>query len=99
LDLVEKVQLSRGTEFFFDNLFTSFPLLEKLSEKVIGGTGTVRQNRLHKTLILSKKDMEKKLLVRGHMDLVYKNDQVQGQGCVLCLQQAPRRHQSQLQAI
>jgi hypothetical protein len=47
LDLVEKAQIGRGTEVFFDNLFTSFPLLENLSEKGIGGTGTVRQNRLN----------------------------------------------------
>jgi hypothetical protein len=45
LDLVQKAKLAPGSEVFFDNLFTSFPLLEKLSEMGIGGTGTVRQNR------------------------------------------------------
>lgn len=74
LDLVEKAQIGRGSEVFFDNLFTSFPLLDNLSEKGIGGTGTVRQNRLHKVPIINKKEMEKK--ERGHADVVYKGDTV-----------------------
>lgn len=45
LQLVEQASLQPGSELFFDNLFTSFPLLEKLSEMRIAGTGTVRQNR------------------------------------------------------
>ena len=76
LDLVEKAQIGRGTEVFFDNLFTSFPLLENLSEKGIGGTGTVRQNRLNKVPIINKKEMEKKEIVRGHSDVAYKDDTV-----------------------
>jgi len=48
LDLVQKVQLPAGCEVFFDNLFTTFPLLDKLSEIGIAGAGTVRQNRLFK---------------------------------------------------
>ena len=44
-----------------DNLFTSFPLLNKLSEMEIGGTGTMRQNRLNNVPIMNKKDLEKKL--------------------------------------
>ena len=34
---------------FFDNLFTSLPLLEYLSTKNIGGTVTIRSNRVGKT--------------------------------------------------
>lgn len=45
LQLVEKTELPPGSELYFDNLFTSFPLLERLSEKNIAGTGTMRQNR------------------------------------------------------
>jgi hypothetical protein len=45
LELVEKASLLLGSMLFFDNLFTSFPLLERLSELNIAGTGTVRQNR------------------------------------------------------
>ncbi len=43
LDL--KVLLAPGSKVFFDKLFTSFPLLERLSEKGIGGAGMVRNNR------------------------------------------------------
>ena len=35
-----------GTRVFFDNLFTSMNLLNYLSDRGIGGTGTVRQNRV-----------------------------------------------------
>ena len=45
LDLVSKSRISRGSSVYFDNLFTSFPLLDRLSEMEIAGTGTVRQNR------------------------------------------------------
>ena len=35
----------KNCEFFFDNYFTSYDLMEHLSEKGILGTGTVRENR------------------------------------------------------
>ena len=74
LSLVEKAKLGPGSEVYFDNLFTSFPLLEKLSEKQIAYT--VRQNRLYRVDI-SKKDMEKKTVERGTSYLcVYRKDQV-----------------------
>ncbi len=38
--------LCEGTLVYFDNLFTSFPLLTRMTEMKIGATGTVRQNRL-----------------------------------------------------
>jgi hypothetical protein len=44
---------------FLANLFISFPLLEKLSEMEIAGTGLVRQNRLHRVEIIKKQDIEK----------------------------------------
>ena len=65
LDLVTKAKLKPGSEVCFDNLFTSFPLLDKLSEMGIGGTGTVRQNRLNRVPIMKKKDLEKKIVDRG----------------------------------
>ena len=76
LSLVEKAKLGPGSEVYFDNLFTSFPLLEKLSEKQIAYTGTVRQNHLYRVDIISKKDMEKKTVERGTSHLVYRKDQV-----------------------
>ncbi len=45
LQLLEKASLLPGSELFFDNLFTSFPLLDNLSARNIAGTGAVRQNR------------------------------------------------------
>ena len=74
LDLVQKAHLPAGSEVFFDNLFTTFPLLDKLSERGIAGTGTVRQNRLHKVPIASKKDVLKKALERGFQETLYKGD-------------------------
>lgn len=76
LDLVQKSRLSAGTEVFFDNLFTSFPLLNKLSEMGIAGTGTVRQNRLHKVPIATKKDILKKDVPRGYQENIFNGDQI-----------------------
>ena len=47
-----------------------------MSEKGIGGTGTMRQNRLQRIAIVSKKDLEKKTVVRGHSSTLYRGDQV-----------------------
>jgi hypothetical protein len=74
LDLCEKANLPPGSETYFDNLFTSFPLLDQLSEKQIAGTGTVRQNRLAKIPIIKKKELEKK--ERGDKEVLYSEDQV-----------------------
>ena len=60
-DLVKKANIPKGSHIYMDNLFTSFPLLNKLSEMEIGGTGTMRQNRLNNVPIMNKKDLEKKL--------------------------------------
>jgi DNA excision repair protein ERCC-6 len=76
IDLVSKAQLAEGSEIFMDNLFTSFPLLDRLSEMGIAGTGTVRQNRLHRIPIMGKKEVEKKTVARGFSQTVYRNDQV-----------------------
>lgn len=76
LTMVERAKLTPGSEVYFDNLFTSFPLLEELSKKQIAGTGTVRQNRLHKVDIISKKDMEKKTVSRGTSHLLFREDMV-----------------------
>ena len=46
--------------FIFDNLFTSVSLLTELSQRGIGGVGTVRENRLNGVPLVSKKVLEKK---------------------------------------
>ena len=76
LDLVHKSKLIPGCHVFMDNLFTSAPLLDRLSQMSIGGTGTVRQNRLNKVPIINKKKMEAKSIARGHHEQVYSEDQV-----------------------
>lgn len=75
LALVDFARLGPGTEIFFDNLFTSFPLLDRLSEMQIGGTGTVRQNRLHRVPVISKKQLENKNVDRGTSEVLYNGDQ------------------------
>ena len=76
VDLIQKAELSPGCDVYFDNLFTSFPLLTRLSEMGIAGTGTVRQNRLHNVPIIGKKEMQRKAVERGTQQEVYKEDQL-----------------------
>ena len=47
MGLAGNADVSPGDHLFFDNLFTTILLLEKLSEMGIGGTGTMRQNRYY----------------------------------------------------
>lgn len=74
LDLVAKSNLVRGSDVFFDNLFTSFPLLNSLSELGYAGTGTLRKNRLNRIPIKTKAEMAKKKVPRGEIDVIYKGD-------------------------
>ena len=57
--MVEKTGIVPGTKMFFDNLFTSIPLLKHLTDRGISGTGTMRQNRINSIPIPVKKDLEK----------------------------------------
>ena len=76
LDLAEKSMLVPGSHIFMDNLFTSTALLDELSRLQIGGTGTVRQNRLNKIPLKTKKQMEHKSTSRGYHEACYSSDQV-----------------------
>ena len=76
LDLVNKAKLPKGSDVYFDNLFTSFPLLSQLSDLGIGGTGTLRQNRLFRVPIATKKNVEKNSVERGYNEAMYHEDQV-----------------------
>ncbi|XP_056647353.1 piggyBac transposable element-derived protein 3-like [Diorhabda sublineata] len=44
---------------YFDNFFTGLPLLKYLREQNVGGTGTVRENRLENCNLPYSKDMKK----------------------------------------
>ena len=46
LGFLDKGNIDSDSNVTFDNLFTSLPLLDSLTEKGIGGLGTIRQNRL-----------------------------------------------------
>ena len=70
------MKLHPGCEVFFDNLFTSFPLLEELSERQMAGTGTIRQNKLFRIPIKKKKELEPKTVPRGTKDVLYNDDKV-----------------------
>ena len=76
LDLVNKVKLLKGSDVYFDNLFTSLPLLSQLSDLGIGGTGTLRQNCLFRVPITTKKNVEKTSVDRGYNEAMYHEDQV-----------------------
>ena len=74
IDLVEKVGVCAGSELYFDNLFTSFPLLDKLSIKEIGGTGTFGKNKLN-NIPIKKQELDQKTTLWGTTDVLYNGDQ------------------------
>jgi len=45
LDLISELPRDHKYSLYFDNLFTSLPLLDQLSAEGIGATGTLRMNR------------------------------------------------------
>ena len=59
LGLCKKSDVSPGTKIYFDNLFSSMPLLNKLSKLGLGETGTLRQNRMYAIPLPSDKQMKK----------------------------------------
>ena len=66
LGLIEKCEVQAGSIVTYDNLFTSLPLLEELTELGISALGTLRQNRFHGTPVTSKTTLAKK--PRGSFD-------------------------------
>ena len=66
-ELLSVLSQPSNHEVFFDNFFTSISLLEKLREKGIQATGTIRSNRLKGTTLLDEKSLKKKN--RGEMDV------------------------------
>lgn len=55
LSLLDQCSPSPGTKIYFDNLFTSTSLLMELSKRQLGGTGTMRENRVHPCMQLPEK--------------------------------------------
>jgi hypothetical protein len=71
--LVTLAKVSPGTKVYFDNLFTTVPLSVWMSERGLGCTGTVRQNRLVAVPIPNKKKIEKSY-ERGQYTTIYTED-------------------------
>lgn len=58
LHLADRLQ-KRGHKLYFDNYFSSYPLLEILKEKGINAGGTIRVDRFAKPPLFSDQDMAK----------------------------------------
>ena len=59
LSLIEKCEVKAGSVVTFDNLFTSLPLLDELTELGIGAYGTLRQNCFHGAPVANKTTLAK----------------------------------------
>ena len=69
LGLIELGGVAGGAQVYFDNLFCSIPLLDEMSKRGIGGTGTMRQNRLGPVPLPKKKEVEKNFVRGGSMSM------------------------------
>lgn len=73
LDEFEEGKKKLPYRLFFDNLFTSFNLLNYLRQQGYGATGTIRENRLQKCpKLTAKKQMKKK--ERGYYESAISKD-------------------------
>ena len=54
LGLIEKCEVKVGSAVAFDNLFTSLPLLDELTELGIGARATLQQNHFHGARVANK---------------------------------------------
>ena len=71
LKLSERL-VNEGHTIFFDNFFTSYNLLERLSQLKQNAAGTIRVNRFAKPPLITDKDLMKK--GRGLSDMVVSQD-------------------------
>lgn len=71
LTLVQKANVPKGSDLFFDNRFTTLPLLLALKDEVIGGTGTMRKTYLHGIPLQDSKSYSK--APRGTFEIVSTN--------------------------
>ena len=67
LQLVSNLPKSQSYDLFFDNFFTSFSLLEKLTELGHFGTGAIKENCVDKRVLKNSVDMKKE--GRGSMSM------------------------------
>ena len=76
LDLISELSSHVEYRLFFDNLFTSIPLIDHLKQANIGATGTIRVNRTGKTPLTDYRKMTK--VARGK----YWHVKDKGSGCI-----------------
>lgn len=57
--LREKIDSQAAFHLFFDNFFTSIPLIDELRVRGIKATGTIRENRLSKCPLPKNKELQK----------------------------------------
>lgn len=62
--------LPNNSSVFFDRYFTTLPLLERLAEMNVHGTGTIQTNRLRKVNLKEDKRMQ-----RGDSDQIIRSDE------------------------
>ncbi|XP_046857868.1 piggyBac transposable element-derived protein 3-like [Xenia sp. Carnegie-2017] len=75
LKLASSLSSGKNHKLFANNYFTSLPLVEKLQERGIQFTGTIRNNRLKGCPLVSEKDLKSK--GRGSYDMkVYLNKKI-----------------------
>lgn len=68
MDLISELPREKKYSLYFDNLFTSFRLMDRLTAEGFGATGTLRSNRAEKAPIVDQKLLAKKK--RGSFDYV-----------------------------
>ena len=64
--MIEKCHLTKGYTVAMDNLFTTLPLLDKLTDMGMYGVGTIRENRLQGKPLKKKAALQKE--TRGTFD-------------------------------
>ncbi|XP_071391075.1 piggyBac transposable element-derived protein 3-like [Centroberyx affinis] len=74
LGLAEQGQVPQGCKFFHDNLFTSLALLDEMTKRGYGSSGTMRQNRLFDVPFKPQKDFKK--LTRGTSEVLTQGDKL-----------------------
>ncbi|XP_061089026.1 CD109 antigen-like [Conger conger] len=74
LGLSEQAQVPQGCKFTHDNLFTSLALLDEMTKRRYGSSGTVRQNRLFDVPFMPQKDFMK--LPRGTAEVLTQGEKL-----------------------